>query len=52
MTYTVRNLNVSDETNIFEQEVQNSALLDSGCPQPVAGESWVQTYMSTKKEEF
>ena len=37
---------------IFQNEVVNRALLDSGCPELVAGEGWIKTYQSYVGMDF
>ena len=50
-TYHVT-LKIDNKKSIFENEVQNKALVDSGCPELVAGLSWLRTYQSSKGIEF
>ena len=50
-TYHVT-LKIDNKRSIFENEVENKALVDSGCPELVAGLSWLKTYESSKGEEF
>ena len=38
--------------SIFQNEVVNRALIDSGCPELVAGEGWIKTYQSFVGREF
>ena len=39
-------LKIYNEKSIFENEVANKALVDSGCPEMVAGLSWMKTYQT------
>ena len=50
-TYHVT-LKIDNERSIFENEVENKALVDSGCPEMVAGLSWLKTYESSQDKEF
>ena len=50
-TYHVT-LKMDNKRSIFENEVENKALVDSGCPELVAGLSWLKTYESSKGKEF
>ena len=52
MTYHVRNEYELPTKSIFDHQVQNKALIDSGCPDLVAGYPWMETYESTKNELF
>ena len=50
-TYHVT-LKIDNHKSIFENEVVNKALVDSGCPELVAGLSWLKTYQSSRCREF
>ena len=50
-TYHVT-LKMDSKRSIFENEVENKALVDSGCPELVAGLSWLKTYESSRGYEF
>ena len=50
-TYHVT-LKIDNQKSIFENEVVNKALVDSGCPELVAGLSWLKTYQSSRCREF
>ena len=52
MTYHVRNEYDHPKKSIFDRQVQNKALVNSGCVDLVAGYPWMQTYESTKNEVF
>ena len=43
-TYTCENFRVNKNKSIFEEEVENRALVDSGCPEMVCGEEWMKTF--------
>ena len=43
-TYTCENLRMDKQKSIFEQEVENKALVDSGCPEMVCGKAWMKTF--------
>ena len=50
-TYHVT-LKIDNRRSIFENEVENKALVDSGCPEMVAGLSWLKTFESSQGAEF
>ena len=37
-------MNINLDKSVFDNEVQNLGLLDSGCPESCAGESWMRQY--------
>ena len=43
-TYTCENLRMDKKKTIFEEEVENRALVDSGCPEMVCGRAWMKTF--------
>ena len=43
-TYTCEKFQVNKAKSIFEEEVENRALVDSGCPEMVCGEEWMKTF--------
>ena len=40
-------LKIDRNRSIFENEVENKALIDSGCPEMVAGKGWIRTFESS-----
>ena len=51
-TYCIKTLKLDKRRTIFQNDVVNRALLDSGCPEMVAGEGWIKTYESFVGKEF
>ena len=46
-TFFVNTLKIDNNKTIFYNKVENKALVDSGCPESVAGLSWLKTYESS-----
>ena len=47
LTYHCVTLKIDRNRSIFENEVENKALIDSGCPEMVAGKGWIRTFESS-----
>ena len=46
-TYKCEKLSVNDSESIFDTGTTNNGLVDSGCPELVAGKGWIKTKEST-----
>ena len=51
-TYKVEKLNIDIEKSVFENEIENRMLIDSGCPEMVCGQTWLKTYESSCGKTF
>ena len=52
MTFHIEVFKIDKTKSIFENQVENKALIDSGCPELCAGVSWMETYQSTRGDKF
>ena len=52
LTYQCVTLKMDRNRSIFENEVENKALIDSGCPEMVAGKGWIRTFESSEGTTF
>ena len=41
-------MNIDQNKTIFENEVENLAIVDSGCPEAVAGKAWMRTFETSR----
>ena len=46
-TFFVDSFKIDNNKTIFDNKVQNKALIDSGCPESVCGVRWLKTYESS-----
>ena len=51
-TYKVEKINFDIDKSVFENEIENKMLIDSGCPEMVCGEAWLKTYESSCGRKF
>ena len=51
-TYKVEKINFDIDKSVFENEIENKMLIDSGCPEMVCGEEWLNTYESSCNRKF
>ena len=51
-TYTCENLKLNKTKSIFEAEVENKALVDSGCPEMVCGIDWMKTFEHSTERKY
>jgi hypothetical protein len=51
-TYKVEKLNLDIEKSVFENEIENRMLIDSGCPEMVCGSAWLKAYESSCGRTF
>ena len=51
-TYKVEKLNLDIDKSVFENEIENRMLIDSGCPEMVCGDAWLKTYESSCGKVF
>ena len=51
-TYKVEKINFDIDKSVFENEIENKMLIDSGCPEMVCGEGWLNTYESSCGQKF
>ena len=51
-TYKCDKFKINTEKSIFENKVENKAVLDSGCPEMVGGTAWLKTYEHSLGEEL
>ena len=51
-TYTCENLKLNKAKSIFEAEVENRALVDSGCPEMVCGIDWMKTFEHSTERKY
>ena len=51
-TYKVEKINFDIDKSLFENEIENKMLIDSGCPEMVCGEQWLNTYESSCSRKF
>ena len=51
-TYKCEQIKIDSSKTIFENGLENSRLLDSGCPDDCAGKSWRKTYESTTDQRY
>ena len=52
LTYHIEVFKIDESKTIFQNEVENRALIDCGCPELWAGLSWIETHQSSKGEVF
>ena len=45
-------LKIDRNRTIFENDVENKGLIDSGCPEMVAGKGWIRTFESCEGTAF
>ena len=45
-------LSIDQSKSIFENEVENLAVVDSGCPEPVVGKAWLRTFETSTDQIF
>ena len=45
-------MKIDRNRTIFENEVENKALIDSGCPEMVTGKGWIKTFESSEGRVF
>ena len=51
-TYNCDKFQINMEKSIFENNVENQAVLDSGCPEMVGGIAWLKTYEHSLGKEL
>ena len=51
-TYKCDKFNINTDKSIFENKVENRAVLDSGCPEMVGGIAWLKTYEHSLGKEL
>ena len=51
-TYKCDKFQINVERSIFENKVENQAVLDSGCPEMVGGMAWLRTYEHSLGQEL
>ena len=51
-TYKVEKLNLDIDKSVFENEIENRMLIDSGCPEMVCGAAWLKAYESSCGRTF
>ena len=45
-------LNIDQNRTIFENEIENLAVMDSGCPEPVVGKAWLKTFENSTGQTY
>ena len=45
-------MNIDKNKTIFENDVENLAVVDSGCPEPVAGKAWLRTFENSTGKTY